>query len=81
MAGDPAQLPPTVTSREAQQEHQLTLTLFERLQNTLELETMLLDTQYRMNPAISAFPRYIPFCLTVHVCLAVSLCFLVPSFT
>jgi superfamily I DNA and/or RNA helicase len=60
MAGDPAQLPPTVTSRDAQQEHQLTLTLFERLQNTLGLETMLLDTQYRMNPAISAFPRYIP---------------------
>lgn len=58
MAGDPAQLPPTVTSREAQQQHALTLTLFERLQTTLGLEPLLLDTQYRMHPAISHFPRY-----------------------
>lgn len=59
MAGDPAQLPPTVTSKEAAQQHGLTVTLFERLQRTLGMEPLLLDTQYRMNPAISAFPRYL----------------------
>lgn len=58
MAGDPAQLPPTVTSQEAAQEHGLRVTLFERLALSLGLEPLLLDTQYRMNPAISAFPRY-----------------------
>lgn len=57
MAGDPAQLPPTVTSREAVQQHQLSVTLFERLQRALGLEPLLLDTQYRMNPHISGFPR------------------------
>lgn len=57
MAGDPAQLPPTVTSQEAAQQHGLRVTLFERLQRVLGLKHVLLDTQYRMNPAISAFPR------------------------
>jgi hypothetical protein len=38
--------------------HGLTVTLFERLQRTLGLQPLLLDRQYRMNPAISGFPSH-----------------------
>jgi hypothetical protein len=58
MAGDPCQLPPTITSREAAQVHGLATTLFERLQRQAGIETLLLDTQYRMHPAIAQFPRW-----------------------
>jgi regulator of nonsense transcripts 1 len=56
MAGDPCQLPPTIQSREAVSSYQLDVTLFERMVQG-GLEPLLLDTQYRMNPAISSFPR------------------------
>ncbi|WIA20873.1 hypothetical protein OEZ85_005221 [Tetradesmus obliquus] len=55
MAGDPAQLPPTIISREAYK-FDLDVTLFDRLQKGVGLSPLLLDTQYRMNPAISCFP-------------------------
>jgi superfamily I DNA and/or RNA helicase len=54
LAGDPRQLPPTVTSPEAMSRG-LAVTLFERL-SSAGLQPLLLDTQYRMHPAISAFP-------------------------
>eukprot|EP00775_Hariotina_reticulata_P009337 gene9337-9500_t len=56
LAGDPAQLPPTIASREATQRFHLDVTLFERLQQGVGLGPLLLDTQYRMHPAISQFP-------------------------
>jgi superfamily I DNA and/or RNA helicase len=56
MAGDPCQLPPTIISREAYK-FDLDVTLFDRLQQGVGLAPLLLDTQYRMNPAISCFPR------------------------
>jgi superfamily I DNA and/or RNA helicase len=45
--------------------HGLTVTLFERLQKALGLEPLLLDMQYRMNPAISGFPskRFYQVCM------------------
>ncbi|GLC68768.1 hypothetical protein PLESTF_000734600 [Pleodorina starrii] len=55
MAGDPRQLPPTVLSEEALQ-HGLDVTLFERVAGAGGVLPLLLDTQYRMHPAISAFP-------------------------
>ncbi|KAF6250816.1 AAA domain-containing protein [Scenedesmus sp. NREL 46B-D3] len=57
MAGDPCQLPPTIISREAYK-FDLDVTLFDRLQQGVGLAPLLLDTQYRMNPAISRFPRW-----------------------
>ncbi|KAG2495801.1 hypothetical protein HYH03_006043 [Edaphochlamys debaryana] len=54
LVGDPRQLPPTVKSREAQGLG-LGLPLFERLQ-LMGLAPLLLDTQYRMHPALAAFP-------------------------
>ncbi|CAD7698666.1 unnamed protein product [Ostreobium quekettii] len=56
MAGDPKQLPPTVVSKEAVAD-ELDVTLFDRLQ-AQGLEPLLLDTQYRMHPAISEFPSH-----------------------
>jgi hypothetical protein len=54
MAGDHAQLPPTVVSRTAMQ-NGLDVSLFARLQ-TDGLPGLVLNTQYRMHPAISVFP-------------------------
>lgn len=54
MAGDPKQLPPTVLSKAAM-ECNLDRTLFERLSSNLNL--LLLDTQYRMHPAIADIPN------------------------
>ncbi|KAG7671204.1 hypothetical protein Ndes2526B_g02329 [Nannochloris sp. 'desiccata'] len=54
MAGDHAQLPPTVVSRLATQ-NGLDVSLFARLQNE-GLPSLILNTQYRMHPAISVFP-------------------------
>ena len=54
LVGDPAQLPPTVISRAAVQLG-LDVSLFERLQGC-GLCPLLLSTQYRMHPAIAAFP-------------------------
>eukprot|EP00963_Diacronema_lutheri_P011733 scaffold1440_cov332-Pavlova_lutheri.AAC.33 len=54
MAGDPRQLPPTVTSQAAL-EAGLGETLFEKIQR-IGLEPHLLDTQYRMHSSIQAFP-------------------------
>jgi hypothetical protein len=70
MAGDPCQLPPTITSRAAAQQFGLQTTLFERLQETGGLDTLLLDTQYRMHPAIAQFPRWVCVC----VCVCVNAC-------
>eukprot|EP00897_Mesotaenium_endlicherianum_P003105 jgi/Mesen1/2822/ME000172S01972 len=56
LVGDPAQLPPTVVSHEALQLG-LPTSLFERLQ-TAGIKPYLLDTQYRMHPAIAAFPAH-----------------------
>jgi regulator of nonsense transcripts 1 len=54
MVGDPRQLPPTVTSREAQRLG-LGFSLFERVQ-AMGATTCLLDTQYRMHPKLAEFP-------------------------
>lgn len=54
LVGDHFQLPPTVISEQADAE-QLTLSLFERLVQA-GVAPALLDTQYRMHPAISQFP-------------------------
>ena len=54
LVGDHCQLPPTVASEAAQFEG-LSLSLFERLVNS-GVPPYLLDTQYRMHPAISQFP-------------------------
>lgn len=55
LCGDQCQLPPTVSS-EAAREAGAELSLFERLAHA-GLKPHLLDCQYRMHPAISAFPR------------------------
>ncbi|KAK3106772.1 DEAD-box type RNA helicase, partial [Teratosphaeriaceae sp. CCFEE 6253] len=55
LVGDPKQLPPTVFSKEAAR-FQYEQSLFVRMQNNAPAEVHLLDTQYRMHPAISAFP-------------------------
>lgn len=55
LVGDHRQLPPTVISRRAENGG-LRRSLFERLV-AMGLEPMLLDTQYRMHPAISDFPN------------------------
>ncbi|XP_024527418.1 regulator of nonsense transcripts 1-like [Selaginella moellendorffii] len=53
LVGDPAQLPPTVVSKEAV-ECGLEVSLFEHLQ-ACGLSPMLLDTQYRMHPVLARF--------------------------
>jgi senataxin len=55
MVGDPKQLPPTVLSREAAR-FQYEQSLFVRMQRNKPDDVHLLDTQYRMHPAISRFP-------------------------
>lgn len=54
MAGDQAQLAPTITSQKPAAQ-QLSLTLFNRLAQN-GLDTFLLDKQYRMHPEIARFP-------------------------
>lgn len=55
LVGDHRQLPPTVISRRAENGG-LRRSLFERLV-AMGVKPMLLDTQYRMHPAISDFPN------------------------
>jgi len=55
LIGDQCQLPPTVTSRKAVLEG-LDSPLYNRLISTNRVQPYLLDTQYRMHPAISEFP-------------------------
>ncbi|KAK4569659.1 DEAD-box type RNA helicase [Recurvomyces mirabilis] len=55
MVGDPKQLPPTVFSKEAAR-FSYEQSLFVRMQRNSPNEVFLLDTQYRMHPAISRFP-------------------------
>ncbi|KAF2116709.1 SEN1 N terminal-domain-containing protein [Lophiotrema nucula] len=55
LVGDPKQLPPTVLSKEAAK-YQYEQSLFVRMQNNHPKDVHLLDTQYRMHPAISKFP-------------------------
>eukprot|EP00736_Rhodelphis_marinus_P013867 Rmarinus@m.10855 len=54
LVGDPNQLPATVFSREASR-HSYDQSLFQRLMDT-NAPCVMLDTQYRMHPAISKFP-------------------------
>lgn len=54
MVGDPQQLPPTVRCQQAQRLG-LGTSLFERVQ-AMGLKPLLLDTQYRMHPALAEFP-------------------------
>ena len=54
LVGDHRQLPPTVVSRRAEKAN-FALSLFERL-TLVGLKPHMLETQYRMHPAISAFP-------------------------
>ena len=55
LSGDHRQLPPVVFSDDAMQSH-LDLSLFERLLWE-KVDSVTLDTQYRMHPSISEFPR------------------------
>ena len=55
LIGDQCQLPPTVTSRQAQLEG-LDSPLYNRLIAKNGIKPCLLDIQYRMHPAISMFP-------------------------
>ena len=70
LVGDPRQLPPTVVSREASAGG-LGVSLFERLSRSAgeeegeeeqasssSIRPFLLDTQYRMHPALSQFPSW-----------------------
>ncbi len=54
MAGDHAQLPPTVVSKKAEKLG-LDISLFSRMQN-LGIQSHLLSVQYRMHPSINEFP-------------------------
>ncbi|KAL4904723.1 hypothetical protein BDW74DRAFT_178808 [Aspergillus multicolor] len=56
LVGDPKQLPPTVLSKVASK-YQYEQSLFVRMQANHPKDVHLLDTQYRMHPAISMFPR------------------------
>ncbi|CEG00009.1 P-loop containing nucleoside triphosphate hydrolase [Ostreococcus tauri] len=56
LVGDHKQLPPTVVSREAELAG-MTLSLFDRLTRA-GVKPYLLDTQFRMHPAISHFPSH-----------------------
>ncbi|KDQ54482.1 hypothetical protein JAAARDRAFT_135529 [Jaapia argillacea MUCL 33604] len=55
LIGDHKQLPPIITSRDAQAGG-LGISLFERLTEEGKVPSIMLDTQYRMHPAISHFP-------------------------
>ncbi|KAI9368140.1 SEN1 N terminal-domain-containing protein [Aspergillus egyptiacus] len=56
LVGDPKQLPPTVLSKVASK-YQYEQSLFVRMQANHPRDVHLLDTQYRMHPEISMFPR------------------------
>lgn len=56
LVGDPQQLPPTVLSLVAQK-YAYAQSLFVRMQRNHKNDVHLLDTQYRMHPDISRFPR------------------------
>ncbi|GAA5983326.1 hypothetical protein JCM5350_003073 [Sporobolomyces pararoseus] len=56
LIGDHKQLPAVVSSQEAKKER-LQISLFERLLKSQNINSVLLDIQYRMRPAISAFPN------------------------
>ncbi|EPQ55806.1 P-loop containing nucleoside triphosphate hydrolase protein [Gloeophyllum trabeum ATCC 11539] len=55
LIGDHKQLPPVITSAEAQSMG-LGVSLFERLTEERHVPSIMLDVQYRMHPAISRFP-------------------------
>ncbi|KAK7441735.1 hypothetical protein VKT23_016398 [Stygiomarasmius scandens] len=55
LIGDHKQLPPVITSPEAQAMG-LGISLFERLTEEGEIPSIMLNIQYRMHPAISQFP-------------------------
>ncbi|KAI1320150.1 SEN1 N terminal-domain-containing protein [Xylariaceae sp. FL0255] len=55
LVGDPKQLPPTVLSKSAVR-YGYDQSLFVRMQRKSPQDIHLLDTQYRMHPAISSFP-------------------------
>jgi hypothetical protein len=55
LIGDHKQLPPVITSREAQTAG-LGLSLFERLIHEGAVPSVMLDTQYRMHPSLARFP-------------------------
>ena len=55
LVGDAAQLPPTIMCPEVARSG-LALSLAERLGRVPGLEALLLDTQYRMHPALAFFP-------------------------
>ncbi|KAF9238389.1 P-loop containing nucleoside triphosphate hydrolase protein [Melanogaster broomeanus] len=55
LIGDHKQLPPVITSREAQFRG-LGISLFERLTDERVVPSIMLDIQYRMHPSISHFP-------------------------
>ncbi|KAK7688479.1 hypothetical protein QCA50_008017 [Cerrena zonata] len=57
LIGDHKQLPPVITSLEAQAKG-LGISLFERLAEEGVVPSIMLDTQYRMHPMISHFPSH-----------------------
>ncbi|KAI0728353.1 P-loop containing nucleoside triphosphate hydrolase protein [Irpex lacteus] len=57
LIGDHKQLPPVITSPEAQARG-LGISLFERLAEENFLPSIMLDVQYRMHPTISQFPSH-----------------------
>lgn len=57
LIGDHKQLPPVITSPEAQSQG-LGVSLFERLSEENFLPSIMLDVQYRMHPTISRFPSH-----------------------
>ncbi|GAA5962773.1 hypothetical protein JCM21900_006498 [Sporobolomyces salmonicolor] len=56
LIGDHKQLPAVITSAVAKKER-LQMSMFERLLASQSVKSVLLDTQYRMRPSISAFPN------------------------
>ncbi|GAA5867611.1 hypothetical protein JCM1840_002570 [Sporobolomyces johnsonii] len=57
LIGDHKQLPAVITSNVAKRER-LQMSMFERLLASQTVRAVLLDTQYRMRPSISAFPNF-----------------------
>ncbi|KAI0087655.1 P-loop containing nucleoside triphosphate hydrolase protein [Irpex rosettiformis] len=57
LIGDHKQLPPVITSPEAQAKG-LSISLFERLSEENIVPSIMLDVQYRMHPTISRFPSH-----------------------
>ncbi|GAA6064109.1 hypothetical protein JCM10212_002486 [Sporobolomyces blumeae] len=71
LIGDHKQLPAVVASKEAKNER-LHTSLFERLLASKHINSVLLDTQYRMRPAISAFPNVSFYHSALHDAATVS---------